>query len=160
MRGIRVREPAPGKDSSLPGKPRNPDESLHAHDIHLAYGPVFSRRRNVAGKPSPVSEHRESDDPQSKDAHRDDRFRCPIHRCLRQASGWRDASLACEPLFTGLRPGSHSGHFFETGLTGCWDTVAGDSTSTCSDGRKSLSTIRGMSFLVIPMSSSSLSSRF
>lgn len=45
-------------------------------------------------KPSPVSEHRESDDHQSKDARRDNRFRCPIHYCLRQASGRRDASLA------------------------------------------------------------------
>ena len=99
-----AREPAPGKDSSLPGKPRNPGESLHAHDIHLAYGPIVYSRRNFAGKSGPVSEHRESDDHQAKDAHRDDRFRCPIHRCLQQATIRRDASLA-------LTRGSHSGRF-------------------------------------------------
>lgn len=43
-------------------------------------------------KPGPVSEHRESDDHQSKDAHRDNRFRCSIHRCLQPASGRRDAA--------------------------------------------------------------------
>ncbi len=62
-------------------------------------------------KPGPVSEHRESDHHQSKDAYRDNRFRCSIHRCLQQASGRRDPSLACEPLFIELTHGSYSGRF-------------------------------------------------
>ena len=34
--GFRVREPAPGRDATFPGKPRNPDKCLHAHASCLA----------------------------------------------------------------------------------------------------------------------------
>ncbi|WP_165914158.1 hypothetical protein [Sinorhizobium americanum] len=59
----------------------------------------------------------------------------------------RAVPLACVPLFT-----------YEARLPlGCDQLPV--IHLTCSCGRKSLSTIRGMSFLVMPMSSSSLSSR-
>src|SRR5690606_40404193 len=43
--GFRVRKPAPRMDPSFPGKPRNPDESLDAHDGHLAERPPSGRYR-------------------------------------------------------------------------------------------------------------------
>lgn len=42
--GLRVREPAPGKDATFPGKPRNPDKCLHAHASCLAQNFLFLNR--------------------------------------------------------------------------------------------------------------------
>ncbi|WP_202306058.1 hypothetical protein [Mesorhizobium sp. L-8-10] len=39
--GFRGGEPAPGKDASFSGKPRNPDESLHAHAPNLVANASF-----------------------------------------------------------------------------------------------------------------------
>jgi hypothetical protein len=46
--GSRVREPAPGKATTFPGKPRNPDERLHPHvNLPCPIGPTFQPRRYV-----------------------------------------------------------------------------------------------------------------
>src|SRR5690606_1536823 len=39
--GFRVGGPAPGKESTFPGKPRNPDESFQAHVTHLVEETCF-----------------------------------------------------------------------------------------------------------------------
>lgn len=47
--GFRVRVPAPGKDTTFPGKPRNPDERLHAHvNLPCPIRPTFQPRRYVS----------------------------------------------------------------------------------------------------------------
>src|SRR5690606_1441959 len=40
--GFRVKEPAPGKDATFSGKPRNPDECVHAHAIYPTKRPCVS----------------------------------------------------------------------------------------------------------------------
>lgn len=37
-----MKEPAPGKDATFSGKPRNPDECVHAHAIYPTKRPCVS----------------------------------------------------------------------------------------------------------------------
>ncbi len=105
--GFRVREPAPGKDATFSGKPRNPDKCLHAHGCCVAPKSLISQSWQ---RPLPrCSKHRERDDQQPEHADRDDDLRCGVHRCLHQAidaiQHLRSIALAPPPAPSDHAPG-------------------------------------------------------
>jgi hypothetical protein len=48
--GSRDEKPAPGRKAPFPGKPRNPDESLHAHNKNLIAGVTVFQTANCGAQ--------------------------------------------------------------------------------------------------------------